>query len=586
MTVTAIEATAPAREEYDRRREARRLLGERLMRRYQRLTAAWKNIRLLIAAVIWEEMNARLHTGVLALLFTLAVFMVVLLRWANRVQLAWRRSVRAAAYYERRLAVLDGQWAGLGEHGARYLDGNHPYAADLDLFGEASIYELLCTARTRAGQDTLADWLLRPASAEVIRARQAAVRALRDRLDFREDLEMIAGETPTGEERTALSAWAAQPHWPGLKGANVASVGPVGWFVITFIAWLVFGPVQLVGLMVLMWVAFAAAAYSKGRSARDSLAALEPFARTIAVYAEVLPRWHRELDEPAKTAEPFGQLSRRLGWLRIAPLGVPVLAVTRLALAVEDWRQRHGPMLSDWLLTVGRAECLCALATYAYENPDDPFPELVEPGAVFDGERLAHPLLPRGRCVPNDLRLGGDLRLLVVSGSNMSGKSTFLRTVGVNAVLALAGAPVRAARLRLSPLTIGATLRVQDSLARGQSRFFAEITRLRQILDMAKGPVPVLFLLDELLSGTNSDDRRAGAEAVLRRLVEAGALGLVTTHDLALTAIADQLAPAGVNVHFDERLEDGRLAFDYTLRPGVVRQRNALALMRAVGIEV
>jgi DNA mismatch repair ATPase MutS len=194
--------------------------------------------------------------------------------------------------------------------------------------------------------------------------------------------------------------------------------------------------------------------------------------------------------------------------------------------------------------------------------------------------------MPRGTCVPNDLTLGREPQLLVVSGSNMSGKSTFLRTVGVNAVLALAGAPVRAERLRLSPLAIGATLRVEDSLQRGQSRFYAEITRLRQILDLAKGPVPVLFLLDELLSGTNSEDRRAGAEAVLRRLADTGAIGLVTTHDLALTSVADGLGAAGANVHFDERLEGDRLAFDYTMRPGVVRQRNALALMRAVGINV
>src|SRR5262249_20128650 len=191
----------------------------------------------------------------------------------------------------------------------------------------------------------------------------------------------------------------------------------------------------------------------------------------------------------------------------------------------------------------GRAEALCSLATYAFENPEDPFPEIADAAPCLDGEALAHPLMPRGRCVPNDLTLGRDVRLLVVSGSNMAGESTFLRTVGVNAVLALAGAPVRAGRLRLSPLVLGATLRIQDSLQRGQSRFYAEITRLRQVLDLARGPVPVLFLLDELLSGTNSEDRRAGAEAVLRRLVDTGAIGLVTTHDLALTSVADGLGP-------------------------------------------
>jgi DNA mismatch repair ATPase MutS len=187
--------------------------------------------------------------------------------------------------------------------------------------------------------------------------------------------------------------------------------------------------------------------------------------------------------------------------------------------------------------------------------------------------------------VRNDVRLVGGLRVLVVSGSNMSGKSTLLRTVGINAVLALAGGTVRAHRLRLSPLAVGATLRVQDSLQAGRSRFFAEITRVRRLLDLARSG-PLLFLLDEVFQGTNSGDRRQGAEAVVRRLVEAGAVGLVTTHDLALTGIAERLAPRAANVHFEDRYEDGAMTFDYRMRPGVVQSTNGLALMRAVGIDV
>jgi DNA mismatch repair ATPase MutS len=209
----------------------------------------------------------------------------------------------------------------------------------------------------------------------------------------------------------------------------------------------------------------------------------------------------------------------------------------------------------------------------------------VSDGPCFDAEGLGHPLISRERCVRNDVNLVGGLRVLVVSGSNMSGKSTLLRTAGVNAVLALAGAPVRARRLRLSPLAVGATLRVQDSLQAGRSRFFAEITRVRRLLDMARAG-PLLFLLDEVFQGTNSGDRRQGAEAVVRRLVEAGALGLVTTHDLALTGIAERLAPRAANVHFEDRFENGAMTFDYRMRPGVVRCTNGLALMRAVGIEV
>jgi DNA mismatch repair ATPase MutS len=188
--------------------------------------------------------------------------------------------------------------------------------------------------------------------------------------------------------------------------------------------------------------------------------------------------------------------------------------------------------------------------------------------------------------VRNDVELGGGTQLLVVSGSNMSGKSTLLRTVGVNAVLAFAGAPVRAERLRISPLRIGATLRIQDSLQEGRSRFYAEISRIREVADLAAGPTPALFLLDELLHGTNSHDRAVGAAGVLQALVDRGAIGLVTTHDLALTAIADQFGGRAANVHFDDRFEGGTIAFDYVMKPGPVTHSNALALMRAVGLEV
>jgi DNA mismatch repair ATPase MutS len=193
--------------------------------------------------------------------------------------------------------------------------------------------------------------------------------------------------------------------------------------------------------------------------------------------------------------------------------------------------------------------------------------------------------LPPGKCVPNDLRLGPETRVLIVSGSNMSGKSTFLRSVGTAVVMALAGAPVRAARLRLSPLALGAVLRVQDSLRDGASRFYAELLALRRVVERCGGPRPVLFLLDEILSGTNSHDRRIGAEALLRRLLARGAIGLVTTHDLALTSIADELAPRARNAHFEDQIQGGVLHFDYRLRDGVIARGNALALMRAVGLD-
>jgi hypothetical protein len=271
------------------------------------------------------------------------------------------------------------------------------------------------------------------------------------------------------------------------------------------------------------------------------------------------------------------------------PVSLALLWGTHVAWAVEAWRQRHGRQVRGWIEAVGEFEALSSLASYCYEHPDDPFPQIDEPGdarrAHVIGDGLGHPLVPSAQMVRNDVRLDGDRRLLLVSGSNMSGKSTYLRTIGVNAVLALAGAPVRARSLRLTPLAIGATLRIQDSLQEGRSRFYAEITRVRELADMASGSPPLLFLLDELFHGTNSHDRRVGAAGVLRTLLERGAIGLVTTHDLALTAIVEGL-PAAANVHFEDWFDEGRMRFDYTVKPGPVTRSNALALMKAIGLDV
>jgi DNA mismatch repair ATPase MutS len=216
----------------------------------------------------------------------------------------------------------------------------------------------------------------------------------------------------------------------------------------------------------------------------------------------------------------------------------------------------------------------------------DPFPEVVEQGPLFEGEDLGHPLIARTKSVANTVRLGAEPQLLVVSGSNMSGKSTLLRTVGVNTVLALAGAPVRARRLRLSPLAVGAAIRIQDSLQAGESHFYAEIQRIQYITELTTEGLPVLFLLDELLHGTNSHDRAIGAEAIVRSLIRRGAIGLATTHDLALAKIAEALHPKAANVHFEDQLEEGRMVFDYRMKQGVVGHSNALGLMKSLGLEV
>jgi DNA mismatch repair ATPase MutS len=259
----------------------------------------------------------------------------------------------------------------------------------------------------------------------------------------------------------------------------------------------------------------------------------------------------------------------------------------QVAFAIESWRRASGPHIGEWIKALGEFEALSALGSLAFERPAWNFPELLATNqATFVAAALCHPLIEESRAVANDVSLDGAPRLLIVSGSNMSGKSTLLRAIGLNTVLAWAGAPVPAAQLRLSPLATGASIRVTDSLQDNRSRFFAEITRLRQIVDLTRDGQPVLFLLDELLSGTNSHDRRIGAAGLVKGLLRGNTIGLLTTHDLALAEIASDLASAAANVHFEDRILDGQMQFDYRLHPGVVTHSNALELMRTLGLEV
>ena len=516
------------------------------------------------------------------------------------------RLTRAAKFYERGLARVDDNWAGAGETGEQFADKSHAYAEDLDLFGRGSLFELLSTARTRAGEAKLAAWLMSPADVTVVRARQAAVEELRARLDLREDLALLGAEIRTGVHTEEVEAWGKAAPALTMKQIRVlaAFTAITGFLTIAaVVVWIAFG-VRLPALAAITFVLFFYARYS--RTIAAIISAVERPSRDLNLLSGVLERLEREpfaspklaalrarLDTeglpPSKQIARLSKLIEILGWTKnqfFAPIAFLLLLPAQIAVAIERWRQTTGARIGEWLDAVAEIEALNSLASFAYERPNNPFPELVETEACFDGEALGHPLIAADRCIRNDVRMNSRHQLLIVSGSNMSGKSTLMRTVGINVVLALVGAPVCAKRLRVSPLNIGASIHILDSLQTGASRFYAEITRLKQIVELTNEQLPLLFLLDEILSGTNSHDRRIGAEAVVRSLVKRGAIGLVTTHDLALTRIADSLDERASNVHFEDRLENGKMIFDYRMQPGVVQRSNALELMRAVGIEV
>jgi hypothetical protein len=589
-----------ARIEYARRRKERLAEAARRVKRF-RAVGIWR-LALLAAGLVLAWLALKGVTSWWWLIPPMVIFFA-LADVQARITLKRRRCERAAAYYEQGLARLDELWAGAGAAGERFPDGSHPYAEDLDLFGRGSLFELLSRARTRVGEETLARWLLQPESPEVVCARQKAVAELRPRLDLREDLALLAEGVRSGEDARTLAEWAAAPSWHISRSVRGIAMALALLAVVTLVLWIAgFGATPFL----VAFVAGRAFTIRLRAQVGRVVSGVDAPGRDLTLLSEVLGRLEREqyssprlielraaLDvEGLPPSQQIAGLNRLIDLLDarrnmlFAPLALILLWDVQFAIAIERWRQNSGPAVPRWLAAVGEFEALNSLAGYSYEHPQDPFPEFVEDGAYFEGEGLGHPLIPEARNVRTNLRLSAELRVLIVSGSNMSGKSTLLRTVGINTVLAHAGAPVRARVLRLSPLQVGASIRIQDSLQGGASRFYAEITRLRQIVELTEGNLPVLFLLDEILHGTNSHDRRIGAEGVVRGLIERGAIGLITTHDLALARIADELAPRAANVHFEDHLEGGKMSFDYLLRPGVVQRSNALELMRSVGLDV
>ncbi|HEX6209798.1 MAG TPA: DNA mismatch repair protein MutS [Methylomirabilota bacterium] len=590
---------AGPRAEYRRRADRHRARAADAARREETISRIRLGVAVVTAVLVALAFVGRLSPW--WLLAPAAAFGGLLVVHA-RARRRRRQAERGVAFHERGLARLDGQWAGTGRTGARFVDPHHPYAEDLDMFGEGSLYELLCGARTTMGEDTLAAWLLAPADLPTVRARQAAVQELAPRLDLREDLAILGeavAETVRPDSLAGLAAPVSRPPGTALRlGAAALTGTALGVVALWAIGWtpliVALGALGIQGLV----------HWRLGMRVRDTDRAVAGHGHDLDLLAAVLDRFEREpLTSPLLAAlrgalttggrrpsEAIGRLrrlvdlfdSRRNEFFK--PVALLTMWDVHCALAIEAWRARHGAAVPGWLAAVGQLEALGSLAGFAYEHPADVYPDLDETRTRFEAEGLGHPLMAEARCVRNDVALGDDTRVLIVSGSNMSGKSTLLRAVGVNAVLALAGAPVRARRLRLSRLSVGATLRIRDSLQEGTSRFYAELVRLRDLVRIAEGSIPLLFLLDEILHGTNSHDRRLGAAAVVRGLVQRGAIGLVTTHDLALSDVANDPDLRAVNVHFEDRLDDGAMVFDYRMRPGVVQTSNALALMRTLGL--
>ncbi|MEO8877301.1 MAG: DNA mismatch repair protein MutS [Polyangiaceae bacterium] len=552
-----------------------------------------------LGAVAWAHLskNGPLWAALTISLVGFAILVVV----HGRVIREKDRAAAAMRFHERGLARINGTWRELPFAAEINAAPNHPFAADLDLFGKGSLYHFVDRTETRFGRTHQASWLRGGVGSfpNDVNARQESVKDLTERLDFRENLFALGALL--GEEKpdpAPMIGWAegavplSHPAFlpiltlvlPCLTVAAIAfhSSLPKG-------VWL--------GLVILQLVVVA----PLRKGVKQVLDAASGREGALTAYGEMLRLLENEKfegkllitlrDRVQGATVAMGELSRILAFvdarhnevfrLFIAPV---LLWDANGAFALERWRKRHGARVRAWLEALGEIEALCSLASLAFDEPKFAFPTFAD-APRFNAVSLGHPLIAPDHRVSNDVLLGDpNPHALIITGSNMSGKSTLLRAVGVNAALALAGAPVCADALEIGDCRVATSMRISDSLEGGISHFYAELQKLKLVIDLARGPKPVLFLLDEILHGTNTRERLIGARAVARELVAAGAIGAISTHDLAIGDLEQELGSRVKNVHFEEQVVEEKMTFDYKLRDGVVQSSNALRLMKIVGL--
>jgi hypothetical protein len=596
------DASIPAPDFYAKRTEELRAEIDASLSIYSRYTQALIALGLIGCLLLYQAVAAKnLPLWSASLVLPIAA-LVEYQRRRSRLNFMKLRSL--SEFYEKGISRLTHNWERL-DAGDEFIDQDHLYAKDLDLFGRGSLYQLLCSARTQIGRQTLANWMTSPAGVKEIESRQAAISDLRA---CRSLPELLAAAAPTqiSDFRPGfLKAWVTEdstpfPVWSS-QVAFLLAIAAIALPVLYFSG--LFALTSLwrdLGAVLILQAIFAVSFRLRVKSVLESLGSLSIELPVMRALLQIMEREQFSsqkliaLANSLRRSKPAasGMLHRLHRLTRLVKLREDELFAypsfcllwgTQFAMAIDRWRRRHGLSMLEWTAALGELDALISLSTYSYEHLADPFPEIVEAGLVFDAQGLGHPLLREETCARNDLHLGDAVRFLIVSGSNMSGKSTFLRAIGMNVVLALMGAPVRCVRLKLSPITLGAAVRIQDSLVDGRSHFMAEMQRLRRMIEAASDSC-LLFLADEIMGGTNSHDRRIATEWVIRALMLRGAIGAISTHDLALTEIATNGLP-GRNVFFEDSGESGALSFDYKLREGILTRSNALNIAHILGID-
>ncbi|HWV57839.1 MAG TPA: hypothetical protein VNZ57_10335 [Longimicrobiales bacterium] len=567
-----------------------------------------------ILAFLWAEIgdSALADAGVPAGIVLAAVFSALVIYHRRvKTKARWFDALRRVNLEA--VARIHRDWSGIPVRGRHATaPAEHPYAHDLDIVGHASLFQLLDVTASAPGRATLLEWLLAPAAPAEIPDRQAAVRELALLTDFRDGFSargLLAREAQSPDVARFL-AWAEGEPWLLQRPALLwtTRVLPAATLCLALLAGMGVLAAAWIAVPVIANVIVTAAAGKHAWASFSSASRGEILDHDARLFNDIerqsfespmLGRLQAQLMASGAASTQMRRLARRVACADVRfsamahfPLQILLLWDFHVLFAIERWRQMNGRHVRSWLDALGQTDALAALASLAHDHPDWTFPDVAtgEP-PVLEARNLAHPLLRPSVARGNDVRVGPPGTFLLVTGSNMSGKSTLLRAIGTNLVLAQAGAPVCADAMRLPPLRLHTSMRVQDSLEEGVSFFMAELRRLKTVVDAASAAraagTTLLYLLDEILQGTNTAERHLAAQRIILHLLEQGAIGAVTTHDLTL-ADAKPLAQAADLVHFRETIEriDGemRMSFDYKLRRGLATSTNALALMEMVGL--
>jgi hypothetical protein len=515
-----------------------------------------------------------------------------------------KRYLHLAEINRLELKCLEGDFSGF-KTGEEYAERDHPYSYDLDIFGKASLFQYICRTTSRPASDRLAGYLKQSAAREEILLRQEAVAELQPLADWRQELMTLGYlNTGAGNDPASLMQWLGSADIFLKTGREKIITGCLTLLalagIIAVIAGLpagILAPILGVNF-IFYFTRFRKISKLQEQVSRSSdllkayssiIKLIENRKFTSPLLQKLQSSFRDEIaasDRIRQLSKLVGRLDYRLNVLVSAPLNLLFFADIHFCLALEKWKREHASRIPGWFAAMAEFEALASLANMAFNNPGWVYPKVTEDYFVFRAEEMGHPLIPSGRRISNSFVTEGAGKAIIVTGSNMSGKSTFLRTCGVNAVLAFAGAPVCASAFTVSHVRLHSSMRIADSLEENISSFYAELRRLRAIIVGAESDPKVFLLLDEILRGTNSDDRYTGSVALIKQLTGYGAVAMVATHDLRLAGLEKELTQSIENYHFDVKVNDEELFFDYRLTPGICSSFNASLLMKKMGIKV